>query len=180
MAAGWEDMVTVGRIVRPHGHRGSVVVAPESDFAAERFRPGTTLLWKRAADAEPVRITSSREYRGRWVMGLEGVATMNDAEECRGLELRVPAEARMALAPGAFYGHDLEGCDVVTVAGAAVGRVVRVDLGPGTPVLVLEADGAEVLVPLAEAICREIDVVAKRIVIDPPEGLIELNRPRAK
>lgn len=169
-------MVTVGRIVRPHGHRGGVVVQPESDFAADRFRPGAELTWMRHGTPATVRVTASREFRGRWIVTLEGVATMNEAETLRGLEFRVPADALHALAPGAYYLHDLEGCEVVTVAGELVGRVSRVDLGAGTPVLAVGGSGGEVLVPLAEEICRSVDAAAKRIVIDPPAGLIELNR----
>ena len=73
--------------------------------------------------------------------------------------------------------HDLQECLVVTSAGAEIGRVTRVEFGSGTPVLVVTSEpGDEVMVPLAEEICREIDPAGKRIVIDPPAGLLELNR----
>jgi ribosomal 30S subunit maturation factor RimM len=78
-------------------------------------------------------VTSSREFRGRWVVTLDGVTTMNDAETLRGLELRVPADALQVLGPDAHYVHDLEGCAVVTTAGEEVGRVTRVQFGSGAP-----------------------------------------------
>ena len=171
-------MVTVGRIVRPHGHRGSVVVAPETDFAAERFKAGAELFWRRGEDAaeSTVRIAESREHQGRWVVALEGVTSMNEAETLRGIELKVPADARHPLEAGAYYVHDLEGCTVVTSSGVSVGRVAGVQFGSGAPLLqIVDERGGEVLVPMVEGICREIDPDGKRIVIDPPAGLIGLN-----
>jgi 16S rRNA processing protein RimM len=176
-----DQMITVGRIIRPQGHRGSVVVAPETDFPAERFKPGAELFWRRGEEADSiVRVADSREYRGRWVVSLEGVSTMNEAEALRGVELKVPADAVQPLRAREYYLHDLEGCEVVTTAGAHVGRVAGVQFGSGAPLLqIADEHGGEVLVPMVEGICREIDPDGKKIVIDPPAGLIEVNR-RAK
>jgi len=172
----WDSMVTVGRIIRPHGIRGAVVVAPESDNARDRFKPGAVLQWRRNGEAAPVRIVEGREFRGRWVVLIEGVTSMNEAETLRGQELRIPEQALQPLGQGAFYIYDLEGCLVVTVAGQDVGRVSGVQFGSGAPLLAItDAQGGEVLVPMVEGICREIDVANKRIVIDPPAGLIEIN-----
>ena len=169
-------MVTVGRIVRPHGIKGAVIVEATSDFAAERFTPGSELQWQRLGEAAPVRVVEGRLHQGRWIVMLEGVTSMNDAETLRGLELKVPADERKALRAGEYYIHDLEGCEVVTESGDAVGRVSSVNLTVGTPVLVVEGKAGEVMIPLAEEICRVVDPAAKRIVIDPPAGLIDLNQ----
>jgi len=170
-------MVTVGRVVRFHGNKGHVVVVPETDFADERFAVGATVYGGREGQAEPtaMRVIASREHDGRWVVGFDGVTTIDAAETLRGLELRIPAEALKPLEPGGFYTHELVGCEVELATGGRLGRVSRVDLGPGTPRIAVETRRGEVLVPLAEEICRRIDVGAKLIVIDPPEGLIDLN-----
>jgi 16S rRNA processing protein RimM len=168
-------MVTVGRVVRPHGNKGQVVVAAETDFGADRFRVGEVVWWSRTGTPEPVAITDSRPHDGRWVIGLEGVRSIDDANALRDVELRVPAETLRPLGPQAYYVHELAGCRVETADGRKVGTVGRVDFGSGTPILVVLGAGREVLVPMAEDICRRIDVSAKVIVIDPPEGLIELN-----
>ncbi len=168
-------MITVGRIVRPQGNRGQVVVEPETDFAADRFRAGASVWWLRDGTPEPVAVVDSRPADHRWVVGLEGVASITDAEAVRGLELRIPADALRPLGDRSYYVHDLAGCVVETLNGGALGPVVRVELGTGTPTLVVAGSRGEVLVPLAEAICRLVDVEARRIVIDPPEGLIDLN-----
>lgn len=171
----WPSLITVGRIVRPHGIKGQVVVAPETDFGAARFEVGAALTGLVGSSPRTFVIASSRLHNGRWVLGFEGVATMNDAETLRNVELRVAPEELRPLSEGRYYVHDLAGCEVVTVAGRVVGRVDRVELGTGTPVLVIDGPRGEVLVPLADAICTRVDVAAKVIEIDPPDGLIELN-----
>ena len=169
-------MVTVGLVVRPQGNRGEVVVVSETDFAETRFAPGAILFRQREGSVVPLTVRSSREYDGRWVVGFDGVASIDDAEALRGADLRVPADTLQPLADGAYYVHDLLGCDVWTRQGQRVGRVDRVQIGVGIPMLVLDADGEEILIPLAADICRRVDPDARRIEIDPPDGLIDLNR----
>lgn len=174
-------MVTVGRILRPHGNRGQVVVYAETDFPEERFRAGATLFAGREALAGPLTVTASREHDARWIVGFDGVESIDAAEARRGEELRVPAETLHPLPDGAFYVHDLVGCAVVTTSGDAIGRVVKVDGSGGVPILVVREPGREdeVLVPLVDAICRRVHVAGKTIEIDPPRGLLDLNRKKA-
>jgi 16S rRNA processing protein RimM len=168
-------MIAVGRVVRPHGHRGQVVVAPDTDFGEERFRTGETVYVQRHGVVGPLTIVASRPQAGRWIVGFDGIGSIDDAETLRDAELRVHAETLRRLGPGGYYVHDLVGCEVRTIAGRQVGRVSRVELGAGAPMLVVAGRG-EVLVPFAEAICRRIDLEARLIEIEPPEGLVDLNR----
>lgn len=171
----WDDMVTVGRITRPHGLRGDVVISPETDFAEERFTPGATLWAKADGGEKALTIGTVRMHGGRAIVGFERCARIEDAERLAGLELRVPEDTLQPLAANTYYLHQLVGCAVEDAAGAAVGTVARVDGGTGASVLVVEGARGEILIPLTQAICTEIDVTAKRIRIDPPEGLLELN-----
>ncbi len=175
----WDEMITVGRVVRPHGNRGNAVVVVETDFAAERFHPGAALWMRQGDGVVALTVSVSRERDGRWVVGFDGVTTIDAAEALRGVELRIPAAEIHALPPGAHYVHDLVGCHVETVDGRVVGVVGRVDRDTGTPVLVIDRAGSEVLVPLVDEICRRVDIGAKRITIEPPEGLLELNDRRS-
>jgi 16S rRNA processing protein RimM len=167
--------VTVGRIARPHGLNGQVVVNPETDFLEERFTVGATLFTRGAAGDETLTVSSFRVHGGRPIVGFEGFARIEDVERLAGLELRVPEEALQPLDDGSFYHHQLIGCVVEQVDGTAVGEVERVEGGAGGSRLVIAGHRGEILVPLAREICVEIDVEAKRIRIDPPEGLLELN-----
>ena len=173
-------MALVGWIARAHGIRGQVIVNPETDFPDERFRPGAELFIQRGGAIEALTVTTARFHRERPVIGIDGVETMNDAETLAGLELRVPVERLAALPRDTFYRHDLIGCRVDTRDGRTVGLVRDVEgTLTGSRLVVDGADG-EVLIPLVAAICTEVDPAAKRIVVDPPEGLLEVNavRPR--
>jgi 16S rRNA processing protein RimM len=169
-------MVLVGRIARPHGIRGRVIVTPETDFVEDRFQVGAT-FWTRSDHSDEVlTVGSVRLQSGRPVIGFEGFATIEDVERLAGLDLRVPEDALQPLPEGTYYVHDLVGCVVDTTSGERVGEVRRVDGGAGASVLSIEGAKGEVLVPLAADICVEVDIAARRIRIDPPEGLLELNQ----
>jgi 16S rRNA processing protein RimM len=174
----WEAMAVVGRIARAHGIRGQVIVNLETDFPEERFKPGSQVFAKRGASVdslEVLTVTTVRFQSGRPVIGFEGVATMNEAEALAGLELRVPIERLAPLPEGTFYHHDLVGCQVVTRQGDVVGTVERVEGTIGGSRLVVAGSRGEILIPLAADICPAIDVRGKRIVVEPPEGLLDLN-----
>ena len=170
-------MALVGRIARAHGHRGQVIVNPETDFPEERFQPGAELFIERRGTVEALTLTTARFQNGRPVVGLGGVEAGHGAQALAGLELRVPLETLPALPHGTFYRHDLIGCRVETRTGAPVGIVEDVEGGAGgSRLIVADAGGrGEVQIPLVADICPVIDPVAKRIVIDPPDGLLEAN-----
>ncbi len=168
-------MVLVGRVARPHGLRGQVVVHPETDFVEERFHPGN-VLWTRSAGGD-VRLTvaSARLQGHRPVIAFEGVQSIEDAERLAGVELRIPEEELRPLAHGTFYQHQLVGCSVETVSGASVGEVARVSGGVAGSILAIDGPRGEILIPLAAEICVDVDVEARRIRIEPPDGLLDLN-----
>jgi 16S rRNA processing protein RimM len=168
-------MALVGRIARAHGIRGQVIVNPETDFPEERFQPGAELFIERNGQLEPLRITTARFHGERPVIGIQGVETMSDAETLAGHELRVPVDRLAALPPGTFYRHDLIGCRVETRDGSSVGLVRDVEGTMTGSRLVVDGAGGEVLIPLVSQICTVVDPAGKRIVIDPPAGLIDVN-----
>jgi 16S rRNA processing protein RimM len=173
--ANWDEMVLVGRVARPHGLRGQVIVNPETDFVDARFVPGAVFWTRSARGEEQLTVTSARVQNGRPVIGLEGFSSIEDVERLAGLDLRVPEAELQPLGEGTYYHHQLVGCEVETVAGEQVGRVVRVNGGAAGSLLEVEGSRGQVLIPLAVEICVAIDVEAKRIRIDPPEGLLDVN-----
>ena len=168
-------MAVVGRIARAHGIRGQVIVNPDTDFPDERFAPGTELFVQRAGTVEAVTVTSVRFHRDRPIIGIAGVETMNDAEALAGVELRGPVSRLAALPSNVFYRHELVGCRVETGDGSLVGLVEAVEGTLSSSRLIVAGEQGEVLVPLVSPICRAVDLADRRIVIEPPEGLLELN-----
>lgn len=185
-AASREALAVVGRIARAHGNRGQVVIDPETDLLEHRFRDGAVLYANVDGDARPLRIVAVRFQAGRPIVRLGGVDTMNQAEALAGVELRAPAAELPILPPDSYYHHQLVGCAVRTTAGAPVGTVTAVQRAAGAHRLLVRPDGArhgcagadEIDVPLAESICVQVDPERGSIVIDPPNGLLELNRRR--
>jgi 16S rRNA processing protein RimM len=168
-----QELLLIGRVARAHGNKGQVIVNPDTDFPDDRFRVGARVLVGAAEEARA--ITSVRFQQGRPIVGLEGVETMDDAEALAGAELKVPADELAALPEGTYYRHDLVGCEVQDTDGRLIGRVTAVEGPIEASRLVVEAPHGEVLIPLVADICVEVAPAEKRIRIQAPEGLLELN-----
>ena len=169
-----EELLLVGRVARPHGNKGQVIVNPDSDFAGERFREGVIL--RVGTNEEPRLVTSARFHQGRPVIAFEGIETMDDAEKLTGAELKMPLGEMGTLPDRTYYRHDLVGCRVEDTDGRMIGEVTAVEGPMETSRLVIAAPHGEVLIPLVAAICVEVNPGEKRIRVAAPEGLLELNQ----
>src|SRR5262245_19402364 len=174
------DLVLIGRVARAHGNRGQVIVNVESDFAEDRFQAGRVVQLGAIERAAPRRIDSVRFHQGRPIVAFEGVATMNDAEALAGTEVWMEAADLGPLPPETFYRHDLIGCEVRTESGQVVGQVSGVEGTLERSYLVVKGTRGDVLIPLAAPICVKVDPAARAIVIDPPDGLLEINDSRSR
>ena len=177
-APDWDAMISVGRVARPHGNAGRVVIDPDTDFAEDRFSPGNAVYVRRGGDVERLVLRDARFHRGRPIVGFHGVSTISGAEALAKADVRVPAESLGRLPAGTFYHHELIGCRVETVEGRTVGTVASVEGGGEAHRLVVDDGVAEVQVPLTAPICVRVAPRERLIVLDPPEGLLELNRSR--
>ncbi|HEY7056482.1 MAG TPA: ribosome maturation factor RimM [Vicinamibacterales bacterium] len=168
-----DDLLLVGRVARAHGNRGQVIVNPETDFPEDRFTPGR-VLYVGAGDRAR-RVVAVRFQQGRPVIALEGIDSMDAAEALAGTELKISAADLAPLPPATFYRHDLVGCDVRTREGASIGHVTAVEGPMERSYLVVTGASGELLIPLVDGICVSVDPRAQEIVVDPPQGLLELN-----
>lgn len=170
------ELVTVARVAKPRGLKGEVACDLLTDFP-ERFE-GLEELIAVFPGGRRERLTLAGHWLhgDRVVLKLEGFDSPEEASALAGCELAVPESEAVELEEGEFYDWQLEGCRVETVEGVAVGTVREVlHTGGEAPVLVIRDEAErENLVPLAESICVEIDVEAKRIRVDAPEGLLEI------
>ena len=172
MTAGrvFADLVSIGRVVKPQGRRGEVAVEPLSD-RPERFpRLRTAFVEAPDGGAREVTVASCWPHKGRFVLKLEGVDSIDEAEAYRGRELRIPEEELEPLPEGSYYHHQLRGLRVEEPGGAELGRVADLmETGAGAAVLVVQGSSGEHLVPLAEAFVREVDLHGGRLVVELPE-----------
>jgi 16S rRNA processing protein RimM len=176
------EHVTVARILRPHGRRGEVAAEILTDFRDRLKTLQAAFLWD--GSSEPRRVS----LRGCWlsfsrggqaILHFEGSNSISDAERLVGLEVQIPLSARVPLPPGSYYITDLIGCEIVEAAGRRLGSVTDVQFTgeevAGTPILVVETSRGELLIPLAQDICVQVDTPSRRIHVTLPEGLEELN-----
>ncbi len=168
--------IVIARIVRPWGNRGEVVAELLTDFP-ERFARTSAVELRRDDSQRHAVIERHRLHQGRVVLCFAGVTDIGQAEELRGYDVVVGDDELHALPEGAdvYYEFQLLDCEAYDLAGTRIGVVVDVVHGPGGDLLELRKDaGGNVLVPFVDAICVDVDVVAKRIRLDPPPGLLEL------
>ncbi len=169
-APAFADMVTIGRIVRPQGRKGEVVVQSLSD-RPDRFPSlRQAFVAGESGSARPVQVRGAWPHKGRFVLKLEGVDSIEDAERYRGLDLRIPEEDLSALPEGSYYHHQLRGLRVDDAGGREIGRVAEVmETGGEAVVLVVRGANGETLSPLADAFVRAVDLVGGRVVVLVPE-----------
>jgi 16S rRNA processing protein RimM len=168
-------LVAIGEVLRPYGLRGEVKVRPLTDRPHERFRNlDACILWDPDLDGrDPCRIASSRFDGDTVFLRVDGVDSPEAARRLSGRLLAVSREEALPPAEGTFYPWQLEGAVVETPDGRRVGRFVGVE--PGAQELWLVDDGTQRrLIPAVPEIVVEVSVADRRIVIDPPEGLLDL------
>lgn len=192
--------VIVGRIGRPHGIRGEVVVGVRTDEPDLRFAVGAVLDAERtlppdtgaragqqaeSAGARPpepgggkLTVATARWHSSQLLIGFAGITDRTTAAGLTGSWLTVDSsQLPTSTDPDEFHDHELMGMSVRTVGGDAVGVVTDV-LHYGQDLLVIRRDPAgEVMVPFVKAMVPEVDVKARVIVIDPPPGLIDPAEP---
>ncbi|GAA4058505.1 ribosome maturation factor RimM [Nonomuraea soli] len=154
--------LAVGRIGRPHGVRGEVTVEVLTDDPEARFQPGTAF--------GDLVVEAARWHKGVLLLRIEGVGSRDEAEELRDTMLLIDsADVAASDDPDEFHDHQLIGLRVVTVAGAEVGEVTDV-LHHGQDLLVV---GKDVFIPFVKALVPVVDLEGGKLVVDPPEGLLE-------
>ena len=170
------ELVTVARVAKPRGVRGEVACHLLTDFP-ERFEglEGLIAVFP-GGRRERLTLEGHWLHGDRLVLKLAGFDSPEASAALAGCELAVPESEAVELEEGEFYDWQLEGCRVETVEGVPVGTVREVlHTGGEAPVLIIRDETErENLIPLAESICVEIDVDAKLIRVDPPEGLLDI------
>ena len=157
-----------GEIGKPFGLSGDVYVLRISDDP-RRFEPGARLI---GASGQTLVVETSRPHGNRWLVKFAGVDDRNAAEAIRGAVFIPTAEVR-ALDEDEFWPHELIGCKVLLTTGQPVGVVDDVVPGPAQDLLQISTPAGERLVPAVKGIVVAVDVGARRITIDPPEGLLD-------
>ncbi|MDN5857353.1 MAG: ribosome maturation factor RimM [Pseudonocardia sp.] len=172
-----EGQFLVGVVVRAHGLHGEVAVELRTDSPQERFAPGARLATSRPdSPAGELTVAAARPHSGRMLVRFVEVPDRAAADALRGTRLVVDTgDLAPTTDPDEFHVHQLEGLAAELVDGTVAGTVREIVHGPGGELLVLERPGLpDALVPFVRAIVPTVDVAGGRIVLDPPEGLLDL------
>ena len=173
-AAGSDDLVVIARAVRTHGLKGEIVAELLTDFP-ERFEELEELiLVSPSGERKLIQLEDFWFQKDRVVLKLAGCDDVDSAKQLVGYDFAVEEADRVPLEEDEFYDWELEGC-TVKVGDKSIGQVQSVMKTGGAEILVIADDaGKEQLVPLVAEIVVKVDTDARVILIDPPEGLLEL------
>src|SRR6185503_21182045 len=170
-----DDLVIVARAVRTRGLKGELIADLLTDFPA-RFESVKHLFGVApGGERQQFELENYWLQNDRLVLKFAGYDDIDAAKALVGYEFGVPEAERVELAEDEYYDWELAGCLVEDKSGSAIGSVREIMRTGGVELLVVENDEArEYLIPLAGSIVIEIDTAGKKIVVDPPEGLLEL------
>lgn len=167
-------MFNIGKIVNTHGIRGEVKVLRISDFE-ERFTKGETVfVAKENEDPIELVIAGHRMHKGFELIHFEGLGNINDIEHFKGSKLQITEEQLTELDEHEYYYYEIIGCEVLTNAGEKLGTIKEI-LSPGANDVwvVKQPKGKDLLIPYIAEVVKEIDIEAKKIIIEPMEGLLD-------
>lgn len=170
-----DDLVVVGRIRRAHGVLGVVVVEPMTADAEEVFTPGRQLIagtvkGEAAIPERMLRIAMAEPFQGGFRVHFDAITDRNEADRWRNRSVLAPRAELPEPKENEIYLHDLIGLSVLDQRGEAVGRVEAYYELPHDIMIEVARSGDSVMVPYR--FVTEVDFAAKRVVVDPPEGLL--------
>jgi 16S rRNA processing protein RimM len=169
-----KEPLRVARIDALHGLKGEVSAALVTDFP-ERFARLRRVRVGRTRDASSRELVGARLHRGKVLLRLGGIDGPAAARALLGCDVWVEPEDVVELPEGGYLQRDLLGLTVRDRSGATLGVVDDILRTGGADVLVVRGGEREMLVPAARSICVEVDLDAGILVVDPPEGLLEIN-----
>ena len=169
------DLVVVGRIRRSHGVKGVVVVEPMTAGAEEVFTPGRQLIagtvkGDAAAPEKLLRIEMAEPFMGGYRVQFDAIADRNEADRWQNRYVLSTRENLPEPDEGEIYLHDLVGLTAETPGGDVVGNVVAYYELKHDVMVEVEGSGGAVMIPYRFVL--EVDLEGKRLVVDPPEGIL--------
>lgn len=170
-----DDLIFVARAVRTRGLKGELVADLLTDFPT-RFETLQHLFGVTpGGERKQLELENYWFQNDRLILKFSGYDDIDSAKTLIGYEFGVPEAERVELAEDQYYDWELEGCLVEDNLGTAIGKVREILRTGGVELLVVENEQRhEYMIPMAAPIVTEIDIARKRILVDPPEGLLEL------
>ncbi len=170
MKASGLEYITIGQILAPWGTKGQLRVEVITDFP-HRLSPHSPVY----VDRQPMTIASTSWHKGKAIIKLQGIDSVDDAERLRGKALQIHQSQLETLPEGQYYHFQLIGLEVWTTEGKRLGKVLRILSAPSNDNYVVAGEKGEILIPAIEDVVKSVDLERGRITIEAIEGLLELN-----
>lgn len=167
------NLITIAKIVRPQGIKGELIATIETDFPEHFEELDSVFLVFPNGKIQETTIEDFWFHKNRIVLKFPSIDTRTEAEHLRSVAVKIPPSELVKLPKDQYYEFDLVDCYVVTTEGTELGQVQELIRTGPAPILVVKGI-KEYLIPFAEEICTTIDIKHKKIIIDPPAGLLEL------
>jgi 16S rRNA processing protein RimM len=167
-----DTLIPLGPLVNVHATRGELRLLPYNPGSTS-LCAGSQVVLRRGNDRHSCRVSAVRRHKRFVLVTLEGCASMAAAEALVGYEVCLHEADLPPLGANEVYHYELVGMTVVTTAGAEIGRVAEVLTTPSHDICVVRSAEQEHLIPLVGDIVTQVDRPHRRLVIDPPPGLLD-------
>jgi 16S rRNA processing protein RimM len=168
-----EPLIPLGEIVTTHGIAGWLKLKPYNPQSTTLIPTLEVWLEKQGARSAHA-IEASRPYKGQFLVKLSGVDSMSDAQTRIGSTLGVEAQNLNSLPPGEYYHYQVIGLEVFDTEGKRIGVVARTWSTPAGELYVVDGAVKEHLIPAVKEIIERVDLAAGKMIINPPQGLLDL------
>lgn len=166
-----DRFIAIGLVKKAHGIHGDIKVEPLSDFSERYDNLGTVFLEMKSGEIKSFEVECARFNGPILLMKFKGVENRDSAEALCGAYVSVTRNEVFSLAEDSFYIFELEGLEVFNADGSKIGHIKRVERYPANDVVVVETETKDIMIPAIKEFVTEIDVDAKRIVVNVLEGL---------
>ncbi|MFC1958117.1 ribosome maturation factor RimM [Chloroflexota bacterium] len=165
------EFITIGKILSPWGTGGKLTVEVATDFP-QRFDPSSIVYIAQ----KPVTIESTEWQRGKAIIKLNTINSLKDAEELRGELVEIEHGQLYSLPEGQYYHFQLVGLEVWTTQGELLGNITEILTASSNDNYIVNGAKGEILIPAIEDVIKSVDIHKGRLVIEPIEGLLKLNK----
>jgi 16S rRNA processing protein RimM len=170
-----EDLLLLGKVVRPHGLTGLLRVWSYAQSGDSFQRLERVFIRKRSGEIHQYKLSSFRPYKKLFLMEIEGVGSLEDAESFRGADILAEKAPLWHENDDAFYWQDLIGLDVYTDRGRFIGPVEHILPTGANDIYVVRTEEREILIPAIHDVVLEVDLEKRKMIIAEMEGLLDLN-----
>jgi 16S rRNA processing protein RimM len=169
-----DNFVSIGKFVRSFGRKGELKVNFFLEHSQKQYFFSKIFFRNKGIFGEYI-VEHIRPFKDYFLVKIKGISSITQAEEIAGVEIFLPKENLQPLDKDNYYLFQLVGCEVLTKEGKKIGVVEDVQFIKENELLVVRKSDREFLIPFSKSLCLRIDLEDRCIVIDPPDGLLELN-----